>query len=188
MTVFTKAICFAAERHEGQRRKETETPYIVHPLEAAAIAATITSDEEILAAAVLHDVAEDCGVTREELILRFGERVAALVAADSEDKREGLPPESTWKLRKQETLVQIQKMDRAERLIVLSDKLSNMRAICRDHICLGDRLWERFHCKDKAEQAWYYRSICDALRSDFEQELAWQELSGLINRVFASEM
>ena len=153
-------------------------------MEAGAIAATLTDDEEIIAAAVLHDVVEDCGVTGGELTVLFGERVASLVAADSEDKRESLPAADTWKIRKEETIAEIGKMNRDEKIIVLADKLSNVRAIYRDYAVLGDGLWEKFNCRDKNEQGWYYKSICDALREDFEKDFAWLELFELTARVF----
>ena len=82
--LLTDAIAFAAKCHEGQLRKGTEVPYIVHPMEACAIAATLTSDPEVLSAAVLHDVLEDAGIGERELRERFGARVAALVQAESE--------------------------------------------------------------------------------------------------------
>ena len=59
--LLNRAILFAVRAHDGQRRKGGNIPYILHPLEAAAIAATLTEDEEVLAAAVLHDVVEDTG-------------------------------------------------------------------------------------------------------------------------------
>ena len=54
----TAAVAFAARAHEGQTCRSTDAPRIVHPMEVAAIAATMTSDHEILAAAMLHDVIE----------------------------------------------------------------------------------------------------------------------------------
>ena len=63
MTLVSDAMIFAACAHDGMLRKGTNVPYIVHPAEVAAIASTLTDDPEILAAAVLHDVIEDCGVS-----------------------------------------------------------------------------------------------------------------------------
>ena len=74
-----RAVAFAAYAHDGQFRKGGALPYIVHPMETAAIAATMTNDPEVLAAAVLHDVVEDCGITESELRVKFGRRVAMLV-------------------------------------------------------------------------------------------------------------
>ena len=66
-----EAVAFAAKAHAGKCRKGTKLPYIVHPMEAAAICAGFTDDVEVLAAAVLHDVAEDAGVAVEELVTRW---------------------------------------------------------------------------------------------------------------------
>ena len=58
-----KAAVFAARCHEGTYRKGTQIPYIVHPLETAVIVSVMVSDEELICAALLHDVVEDAGVT-----------------------------------------------------------------------------------------------------------------------------
>ena len=90
------AIKFAADAHAGVKRKGKNRAYILHPLEAMIIAASLTEDEEVLAAAVLHDTVEDTAVTKEQLEQTFGSRVANLVAAESENKREDTPAEETW--------------------------------------------------------------------------------------------
>ena len=70
--MISEAMEFAAKAHEGQFRKGTRRPYIVHPREVSAIVSTMTDDEEIISAAVLHDTIEDCaGVTREMLEMQF---------------------------------------------------------------------------------------------------------------------
>ena len=58
-----EAVNFAERAHRGAVRKGSRIPYITHPLEAAVIAASITDDPEVIAAAVLHDVLEDTDVT-----------------------------------------------------------------------------------------------------------------------------
>ena len=174
MSIFDRAITFAAKAHSGMHRKSSTVPYIVHPLEVATIAATFTDDEEILAAAVLHDVVEDTSCTQQDIRELFGERVAALVAADSENKRENLPAEQTWKVRKEETLALVQNASRDEKIIVFSDKLSNLRAICRDYSRIGARLWERFNQKDPSEQLWYYGAFLDTC-AELSEESAYEE-------------
>ena len=91
-----RAIGFAVQAHAGTERRGKGYPYILHPLEAAAIAATITPDQEILAAAVLHDTVEDTDVTVEALRAEFGDRIAELVAAESDDPMEHLPASASW--------------------------------------------------------------------------------------------
>ena len=87
LTLLDHAIIFATKAHSGTTRKGTNVPYIVHPIEAAAIVSAMTDDEEVIAAAVLHDVLEDTEATREDLLARFGRRITNLVENESEDKR-----------------------------------------------------------------------------------------------------
>lgn len=75
-----RAHAYAKEKHEGQFRKTGE-PYIIHPVEVVDILAGLEMDTPSLAAGFLHDVIEDCGVSRETLAAEFGEEIAALVDA-----------------------------------------------------------------------------------------------------------
>lgn len=104
-----EAAEFAREAHRGMFRKGTEIPYIVHPIETAVIVASFTDDEEVIAAALLHDVVEDTDVTGEELEHRFGPRVAGLVMAESEDKSR------SWQERKAATLRHLESACRMSR-------------------------------------------------------------------------
>lgn len=180
-----QAIQLAVEAHSGAKRKGTDIPYIVHPLEVVAIVATMTRDEKVLTAAVLHDVVEDTPFSLEDIRARFGQEVATYVAAESENKREGQSPENSWKIRKQETLDDLKSACPQVKMITLGDKLSNIRAIARDYDQIGEDLWQRFNQKDKAQHAWYYQSICRLLAPDLEAYPAYQEFKGLVDRVFA---
>lgn len=180
------AVAFAAQKHAGKFRKGSKLPYIVHPMEAAAICASFTDDVEVLAAAVLHDVVEDAGVTVEELEEKFGSRVAAIVAGESEDKREDLPAAQTWKVRKLEGVEHVRNADDiGVKMVCLGDKLSNIRSIQRDFEELGDEVWQRFNQKDPAEHAWYYSTIADVLQEDPGHTEAWCEYHERVGKVFA---
>ena len=182
--VLNDAIVFATEKHSGTFRKGTRLPYIVHPMEAAVIVSTMTNDVEVIAAAVLHDVLEDAGVTAEELRERFGNRVTELVAAESEDKREQQDKAATWRVRKEETIEHLRTCDdTAIKMIALGDKLSNVRSMYRDYLQLGDELWNRFNQKDKRQHEWYYRSICEAVE-ELSDSVAWKEYAALLNLLF----
>lgn len=182
MTLLTQAIAFAAQAHEGATRKGSAVPYIVHPLEAMAIAASITDDQEVLAAAVLHDVIEDCGVTAGQLSERFGERVAQMVFYDSQSPCGD--PCVSWNARKQEAVGKIACGSREAKIIALSDKLSNMRAIRRDYARDGEAMFIRFHQRDKRRHAWYYRSCVELLEGELGDTDAWRELADLVDEVF----
>lgn len=175
----TKAIEFAARVHDGQLRKGTSRPYIVHPMEVGEIVASMTSDEEVISAAVLHDTIEDCkGVTAEVLEKEFSARVASLVAQESEDKSK------TWMERKSATIERVRTAPFEVQMIALADKLSNMRDIDRDYPEEGENLWNRFRMKDKQIIGWYYKGVRDALGESLGTLPAYEEYCRLIKKNF----
>lgn len=177
-----EAIEFATKAHAGQFRKGTKRPYIVHPVEVADIVATMTQDEEIICAAVLHDTIEDCkGITEGLLKERFGERVASMVALESEDKSK------SWEERKGATILRLKTAPRPVQMIGLADKLSNMRDIDRDYPVVGENLWKRFRMQSKSAIAWYYKGVQEALREGFEGVMAYEEYVKLIEKNFGPE-
>ena len=187
MELVSEAIAFAVKAHDGMRRKKSDIPYILHPMEAAVIVGTMSEDQNLIAAAALHDVVEDAGITIEEIEERFGKRVRVLVESETEDKRADLPPAATWRIRKEESLAVLKNTDDIAVLMVwLGDKLANMRAIYRDFKVEGEAMWQRFNQKDVAEQAWYYRSIV-ALTERLSDTSAWIEYKTLTDLVFEKE-
>ena len=182
--VLDRAVIFAVKAHSGTERRGKGYPYIVHPLEAVEIVATMTSDQELLAAAALHDTVEDTDVTLEQIRTGFGDRVAALVAAESDEIPVGVSEEESWHSRKQAAIDRLSRAGREAKMVALGDKLSNMRAIARDYAARGDALWDLFHSKDPKEHEWHYRGLADALR-ELEDTYAFQEFENLINQVFA---
>lgn len=112
MELVSRAMEFAIEAHDGMRRKKQDIPFILHPMEVASIVSSLTTNQEVIAAAVLHDVVEDTPTTLEDIARNFGDRVATLVQAETENKRRDLPPEATWRIRKEESIayLKIQKI------------------------------------------------------------------------------
>ncbi|HEY5524122.1 MAG TPA: HD domain-containing protein [Clostridium sp.] len=176
--MINKAIIFATKAHTGQFRKGTNTPYILHTLEAGIIVSQIKSDEDLICSAILHDVIEDTDITFAMVKKKFNERIAHIVASESEDKSK------SWKERKGYTLESLTK-EKSEDIgiVALGDKLSNMRAIDRDLQVIGDKLWERFNVKDKNEHKWYYSGLVDSL-SYLSEYNAYQEFKRLVDKVF----
>ena len=183
----SKALLFSAEAHDGMRRRKSDAPYILHPMEVGAIIGSITDKQEVIAAGVLHDVVEDAGVSIEEVGEKFGARVMELVAAETENKRDELPPEETWRIRKEESLEKLRCTDDIDVLIMwIGDKLSNIRAIYRDFKVEGDAVWKKFHQSDISVQAWYYRSIMKYTER-LSDTLAWIEYKTLVEKIFGAE-
>ncbi|MBP3269376.1 MAG: bifunctional (p)ppGpp synthetase/guanosine-3',5'-bis(diphosphate) 3'-pyrophosphohydrolase [Bacteroidales bacterium] len=185
-TLLDKAIIFAVKAHSGTERRGKGFPYIVHPMEAMEIVSTMTADQELLAAAALHDTVEDTDVTVDLIRNEFGDRVADLVAAESDKVVEGVSEEDSWKSRKQAGIDLLAKAPRDVKMVALGDKLSNMRAIARDYEIIGDKIWNLFHAKEKSDHEWRYRSLLEAFRS-LEGTSAFKEFEYLVNKVFGEK-
>ena len=176
-SMIKKAAEFAKRAHDGVYRKGTQIPYITHPMETAAIVTAFTDEPEMIAAALLHDVIEDAGVTKEELEEQFGPRVAFLVDSESEDKSK------SWIERKGSTVEHLKTATRAEKILARGDKLSNIRSTARDYLVLGDEVWQRFNQKDKQMQGWYYKGVAEALK-EFKGHIYYEEYVMLCEKVF----
>jgi (p)ppGpp synthase/HD superfamily hydrolase len=155
------ALSFAARAHQGQVRKGTHTPYIVHPVGVMlSLQAAGERDPDLLAAALLHDTLEDAGVTAETLRAEFGPRVAEIVAGASEPFARDDP----WETRKQHTVEFLRTAPRAVQLVAAADKLHNLSSMVADHATLGEDLWGRFN-RGRTDIAWYYRAVTASLQA-----------------------
>ena len=172
-----EAAEFADRAHQGVFRKGTEIPYITHPMETAAIVTAFTDEPEMIAAALLHDVIEDAGVTREELEEKFGPRVAFLVDGESEDKSK------SWVERKGATVERLKTATRDEKILALADKLSNIRSTARDYLVLGDESVAAFQPERQRDAGWYYKGVAEALK-EFKGHIYYEEYVMLCERVF----
>jgi len=177
-----KAIQFAARKHEGQLRRETEPmPYITHPLSVALLVAEDGADDDVVTAALLHDTIEDTGTTREEIAQQFGERVATLVEAVSEvKKREGKAV--GWKERKQEYLTRLESADLSAVAIATADKIDNIESKIEAFQKEGNGLLTRWS-QPASEYLWYHG---EALRIA-ESRLPEHSLTKRLAEVHAKE-
>jgi guanosine-3',5'-bis(diphosphate) 3'-pyrophosphohydrolase len=114
--------------HRGQTRKSGE-PFVYHPLATADVLAELRLDPTTIAAALLHDVLEDTGVTKEELSERFGDDVAEIV--DGVTKLKRLPSGNLEEAQAESLRKMIVAMSRDVRVIIikLADRLHNMRTL-----------------------------------------------------------
>lgn len=179
-SLFDKAAAFAIAAHGGTERRGKGTPYVIHPMEAAAIVASITNDPEMLAAAVLHDVVEDTAVTADELRQAFGDRVTRLVLHDTASDSATLG----WRGKRQGQIERLRAADRDGKIVALGDKLSNLRAIAGDYTLLGDALWQRFHApQGRVDIEWYYRGLAGAL-IELSETIPYREFVALLDNTF----
>ncbi len=178
--LFDRAMKFAIEAHHGTERRGKGYPFILHPMEAAIIVSNLTTDPEMLAAAILHDTVEDTDTTIEQIRELFGDRVARLVQHETCP----IAKKAAWRDRKQAQLDAIAAAPLDSKIVAMGDKLSNLRTIAADYRLTGDRLWQRFKAPNgKTDIAWYYRLLAEVL-SDLSDTLPYQEFILLLNKTF----
>lgn len=182
--LFDKAAMLAIKAHSGFERRGKDFPYVIHPFEAASIVATITNDQELLAAAVLHDVVEDTDYDIEFIKNEFGEHIANLVMAESDVVIENLSEEDSWKIRKQAAIDRLANCSYEAKIVAIGDKLSNARALLRDYEEIGEELWNKFHTKDPKDHKWHYMGLVDSLK-ELDGTDAYKEFVEIIKKLFA---
>lgn len=174
-----KAIRIAAIAHKEQKRKGSDTPYIIHPYSVMCIAATATQDEDILIACLFHDILEDVPdkYPRERMVNDFGERVASIV--DGVTKDDTLPD---WQSRAEAYLENLEQNASDESVIVsCADKIHNLMSMLTDYTEVGDDLWKRF--KVGAErQLWWYETLLGVVRRRLPGLSVANQLEGLIEQ------
>ncbi len=182
--MINKALIFATEKHWNHKRKYSDLPYIIHPIEVANIISSITVNPEVIVAGFLHDTIEDCHVKPEEIEQLFGNYVLELVKSETEDKYDDIPREASWSRRKQESLeLHKSSTDINVKILWLADKLSNVRSFCALYKKEGLAMWSRFNEKDPKVQKWYYYEILNNTAELSETE-AYMEFRNKIDTLF----
>jgi (p)ppGpp synthase/HD superfamily hydrolase len=133
------AYRLAADAHSGQRRKDDGSPYISHPVTVAQVLHDAGFREQVVAAALLHDVVEDTDLSTEEVAERFCDEVAELVDAMSED--EGI---EDFADRKREHREQVEGAGAEAVAIYVADKLSNLQDLRTVYGEEGEAVASRF--------------------------------------------
>lgn len=180
-----EALAYAAEVHRDQYRKGTTIPYLSHLLAVAALVVEDGGSTEEIAAALLHDAAEDHGGhwRLADIERHFGTAVAAIVAECSDTLEAVKEP---WRDRKERYLTHLRHATAAAVRVSLADKVANLRTIVADYEALGEKLWRRFD--GDADPLWYYRSVRAILqeRSDSPLVGELQRLLETLERAVAA--
>lgn len=124
LPVTRRAVEFARHRHEGQTREADGAPFLVHPIEVAALLERSGYPDEVVAAAVLHDVLEDTDTRAADLAERFGPAVCRLVALVSDDP--GIEDEEA---RKDDVRERVRRAGGYAPAVYAADKISKVREL-----------------------------------------------------------
>lgn len=179
MNVLEKALQIASMAHEGQYRKHTKVPYIVHPVAVGMLLQKAGYGEDLIAAGLLHDTVEDTNMTLWDIERDFGPKIAEIVAGCSEPDK-SLP----WQVRKEHTIEFLRTASVEIRVVACADKLHNITSIISDYEQYGEQIWERFNA-GKQKQEWYYRNVVESLESATSFPLL-DELKKAVNVLFNS--
>jgi len=129
-TIVQTAATFAANAHRGQYRKYTGEPYILHPMRVAGLVSAVGMPEWVEAAAWLHDVIEDCGVTRDDIIAAY--RGEGWDIAQAVHYLTDQPSNESRAVRKADTAARLSVCSSAVQTIKLADLIDNTDSIV-DH-------------------------------------------------------
>jgi (p)ppGpp synthase/HD superfamily hydrolase len=178
-----KAIAFAARAHEGQHRKTNTVPFIAHPFAVAMIVQAMGCDETAVIAALLHDTVEDSNVEIDEIRARFGEEVAALVAACTELPKKG----HRWEERKSHHIESLRHAPLTVKLITAADKYHNLSHLSNGRPLSDPAFWRHFS-RGAEQQAWYYRTMIESILANVDDPAAYPiftAVSNLVDQLFA---
>ena len=124
--IIEKAEKFAVQAHGPQKRKYSDQPYIVHPLEVAKIVQSVPHTNAMVAAAILHDVIEDTEASYEDVAVNFGTLVADLVDELTDVSK---PEDGNRAVRKALDRAHLAKASADAQTIKLADVISNTKDI-----------------------------------------------------------
>ena len=176
-----QAINTAAWAHRGHVRKGTDIPYVSHVFDVMHLVSQVTDDEDVLIAALFHDILEDVPeeYSPQRMAEEFGDRVVELVRGVTKDSSL-----SSWQDRSDAYLAHLREADDGSVLISAADKLHNLLSIHADLDELGDELWGRFN-SGKERQLWWYRSVADLVQERLPGNPLGEELARQVERLEA---
>lgn len=162
---YFEAVEFAAIAHSTAVRKQTDIPYICHPLAVSAYVLEAGGDEDQAIGGLLHDVAEDCGGEPriDEIRLKFNSRIADIVRGCSDSLEVNPEKKAPWRIRKEQHIAKLATASPDILIVTAADKLHNARAIATDYQNIGDEIWVRFN-SDAESVRWYYQEIFRILK------------------------
>ena len=180
MNIKEKAKLFAIKAHKGQIRKsDKEKPMIIHPINVANILSEYGYDDNVVAAAYLHDVIEDTKYTKEDLLKEFNEDIVSLVLGATEEDKS-----LSWEERKTITIDKVKDLDLRHKVVVCADKISNLDDMRIIFEVNGKRDFSAFK-RGFDKQKWYYTEVYNSLIYNEDKDyVMFSRLKLLIDDIF----
>lgn len=165
MKLVERALSFTIRAHDGQYRKhEKDTPYVFHPLVVSLILKNAGFDEKVIAAGLLHDVAEDTRYSLDDISRLFGGDIASLVMTATEADKS-----LSWRERKSQQIKVIKDLPVNNKAIICADKIANLEDLRIQLRKNGNIDFSVFRA-GRNEQEWFFRSVYNAIKENNNDE------------------
>jgi len=146
--------------HGQQVRKTDGSPYIIHPMMVAKKLARLNFPDEVIAAAMVHDVLEDTDITEQQLRQELGDKVVDIILPLSEDKK------LEWEERKQKYITAVKNAGPETKAVSIADKIHNLESILATHKEIGSAIWKKFN-RGKEQKMWFEREMLKSFKESW---------------------
>lgn len=164
ITLIEKAARIMAEAHANQKRKNDNSPFIVHPVMVALKLAKFDFQDAVIAAALVHDVLEDTDFSEEKLLKILGGEVVEIVKVVTENK--SLP----WEDRKKLYIEAVKNGSVDVKAISICDKIHNLEDVLAAYQQIGSEIWKKFN-RGKEKQIWLMEETLKMFKESWRHPL-----------------
>jgi len=159
-----KASRIALLAHAGQTRKGDNLPYIIHPYMVAMKLAKHNFSDQIIAAALTHDVLEDTTFGEENLGIELGQDVLEIVKAVTNDDS------LDWEEKKKKYVESVRRGPEGAKAVAVADKIHNLESLLLIHAQHGPAIWKKFN-RGKDQKLWFEQEVLKMLRETWSHPL-----------------
>lgn len=163
-SLIEKAARVSVVAHSGQMRKGDDLPYIIHPFMVALKLAAYNFSNEIIAAALVHDVLEDTDFGQEKLKEELGEEVLEIVKSVTND--DTLP----WEEKKKRYIETVRSGSVGVKAVAVADKIHNLESIMIAYTEQGPEVWKRFN-RGREDKIWFEEEVLKMLKETWQHPL-----------------
>jgi (p)ppGpp synthase/HD superfamily hydrolase len=174
-SLIEKAIRIAAVAHNGQKRKDSDLPYIVHPIAVALKLEKYNFPDEVIAAALVHDVLEDTDFLEERLKEELGNEVFEIVKALANDDS------LFWEKKKKRYIETVKNGSEGAKAVATADKIHNAESLLLAYQEQGPLVWKHFN-RGKEKKIWFEKEALKMLKETWQHPLV-DEYEILVSRM-----
>lgn len=172
-----RAALIAVTAHAAQKRKDDDSPYVVHPFMVALMLARRGWSEETVAAALVHDVLEDTDYSEAKLREEMGPAVMAIVDAVTNDDA------LSWEDKKKKYIETVRAGSREAKAVATADKIHNAESLIAAHEAQGPDIWKHFNA-GREKKLWFENAMLAMLNESWDDPLVG-EYAALVERMNA---